>query len=211
MKIKSLIIGIVTIIGVVVTTEVIYHVCTDIKTKYEAKQTVQNPNQTLNQEEDNLTPKQQEICKYKSQLMFLVSDYSRIATADQNTLYIMQNLLKSATSGEVKVTADEVKKAQEDISLDWQNENHFATTAGQDTGKAFEQYLNTLNTYLNNGLKTGELNAGTLPKFAQSNMDQINSQLNNVKVQLMGLGASLDLSSPTHFTVQDSSGYNVQT
>ena len=98
MKMKSLIIGIVAIMGTVVATEVIYNVCTDIKTKYEAKQTVQNPNKVLNQEEDNLTPKQKEICKYKSQLMFLMSDYSTIATVDQNTLNIMKQLLNSQTS-----------------------------------------------------------------------------------------------------------------
>lgn len=211
MKIKSLIVGIAAIIAVVVATEVIYYVCTDIKTKYETKQIVQNPNQALNEEEDNLTPKQQEICKYKSQLMFLVSDYSRIATADQNTLYVMQKVLNSATSGEVKVNAETIEKAKSEIASDWKNEDHFATTVGQTTGKAFGEYLNTLNTYLDNGTKTGQLNAGELPKFAASNMDQINSDLNNVKVQLMGLGASLDLSSPTHFTVQDSTGYNVQT
>ena len=60
-------------------------------------------------------------------------------------------------------------------------------------------------------LKTGELNAGNLPRFSASNVSQINKELNNIKVQLIGLGASLDLSSPTYFTVQDSNGYNVQT
>lgn len=210
MKIKSLIIGIVAIVGTVVATQVIYNVCTDIKTKYEAKQTVQNPNQVLNQEEDNLTPKQKEICKYKSQLMFLISDYSTIATVDQNTLNIMKQLLNSQTSGEVKVTPTQIKEAQKAINLDWQNENHFATTVGENTGKAFEEYLNRLNNYLDNGIKTGELNAGDLPRFSASNVKKINEELNNVKVQLMGLGASLDLSSPTYFTVQDSNNYNIQ-
>lgn len=210
MKIKSLIIGIVAIMGTVVATEVIYNVCTDIKTKYEAKQTVQNPNKVLNQEEDNLTPKQKEICKYKSQLMFLMSDYSTIATVDQNTLNIMKQLLNSQTSGEVKVTPTQIKEAQKAINLDWQNENHFGTTVGENTGKSFEEYLNTLNNYLESGIKTGELNAGDLPKFSQNNVAEINKELDNVKVQLMGLGASLDLSSPTYFTVQDSNNYNGQ-
>lgn len=210
MKMKSLIIGIVAIMGTVVATEVIYNVCTDIKTKYEAKQTVQNPNKVLNQEEDNLTPKQKEICKYKSQLMFLMSDYSTIATVDQNTLNIMKQLLNSQTSGEVKVTPTQIKEAQKAINLDWQNENHFGTTVGENTGKSFEEYLNTLNNYLESGIKTGELNAGDLPKFSQNNVAEINKELDNVKVQLMGLGASLDLSSPTYFTVQDSNNYNGQ-
>ncbi|MGL4654986.1 MAG: hypothetical protein ACRCWM_03745 [Sarcina sp.] len=211
MKIKSLIIGIAAIIGVVIATEVIYYVCTDIKTKYEAKQNVQNPNQQLNQEEDNLTPKQQEIVKYKSQLMFLVSDYSKIATVDQTTLDMMRQLLNSATSGNVKVSAGDVEKTKSQIDAYWKNENHFSTTVGESTGKAFGEYVNSLNVYLDNGIKTGELNVSNLPKFAASNMDALNNDLNNVKVQLMGLGSSLDLSSPTHFTVQNSNGYSVQT
>ena len=155
MKIKSLIIGIVAIIGTVVATELIYHVCSDIKTKYETKQTIQNPNQLLNQEEDNLTPKQKEICKYKSQLMFLISDYSTIATVDQNTLNIMQKLLKSQTSGEVKVSSTDIKEAQNKINSEWKNENHFATTIGEKTGRAFNEYLDLLNEYLDNGIKNG--------------------------------------------------------
>ena len=211
MKIKSLIIGIVAIIGTVLTTELIYHVCSDIKIKYETKQTIQNPNQVLNQEEDNLTPKQKEICKYKSKLMFLTSDYSTIATADQNTLSIMQKLLRSQTSGEVQVSSIDIKEAQNTINSEWKNENHFATTIGENTGRAFNEYLDILNKYLDSGIKTGKLNAGDLPRFSASNVSQINEELNDVKVQLMGLGASLDLSSPTYFTVQDSNSYNVQT
>ena len=211
MKIKSLIISIVAIVGVVVATEVIYHVCTNIKTNYEVKQTTQTPNEILNTEEANLTPKQKEICKYKSQLLFLVSDYSKIATADQATLDTLKPLLNAKTSGEVKVDAKAVQTAKDQIDENWKKSNYFSTKAGKDTATAFSSYIDTLNTYLDNGVKTGELNASNLPKFAASNMDEINNSMNEVKVQLMGLGASLDLSSPTHFTVQDSSGYNVQT
>lgn len=211
MKIKSLIISIVAIVGVVVATEVIYHVCTNIKNNYEVKQTVQTPNEILNNEEANLTPKQKEICKYKSQLLFLVSDYSKIATADQTTLDTLKQLLNAKTSGEVKVDAKAVQTAKDQIDENWKKSNYFSSKAGKDTAKEFSSYIDTLNIYLDNGIKTGELNVSDLPKFAASNMDEINNSMNEVKVQLMGLGASLDLSSPTHFTVQDSTGYNVQT
>ena len=211
MKIKSLIIGIAAIIAVVVATEVIYHVCTDIKTKYEVKQSVQTPDEILNEQEANLTPKQKEIAKYKSQLLFLVSDYSKISTVDQTTLNTLKGLLNAKTSGIVKVDAKAVQTAKNQIDENWKKNNYFSTKAGQDTAKEFSSYINTLNAYLDNGAKVGGLNAGNLPRFAASNMDEMNNAINEVKVQLTGLGASLDLSSPTYFTVQDSTGYNQQT
>ncbi|WP_297521740.1 hypothetical protein [uncultured Clostridium sp.] len=212
MKIKSLVISIAAIVSVVIATEVIYHVSTAIKTKYEIEHQVQKtPEQVLNQQEENLTPKQEEIARYKSQLLFLISDYSKISNDDQNILNIMKQLLSAKVSGNVKVESAKVQEAKTQIDEYWKTNNHFSTKSGLKISTAFTSYLNTLNEYLDNGIKTGELNAGELPKFAASNMDEINNSINNVKVQLMGLGASLDLSSPTHFTIQNSGDYQEQT
>lgn len=208
MKIKSMILSGVLIIGVVIGTNIIYSVCNDIKVSQQSKPVPVSPSAVMNQQEENLTPKQQEICKYKSELMFLISDDGRIGTVNQTVMDDMGKLLKLKTSGIEKVSAQDIKATKNSINSFWAQNNTFSTNDGAILKKEYASYLVTLNNYLDQGIKTGEINVSNIPRFSSSNMTQINNDINNVKVQLTGLGASLDLSSPTYFTVQNSGQTN---
>ena len=209
MKAKSLIIGILAAITVIIATEVIYNVGTDIKTNYAIKNKPKTVVSSSSTHDVKLTPKEEEICKYKSQLLFLMSDESRISTVSQNILNDMRTLLQSKTSGTVPVTKAQVEKTKEEINNYWAQNSHFGTEDGVDIQGAYEAHLKQLNAYLDNGMQTGKLNVSELPKFSESNMKKIYADINNVKVQLLGLGSSVNLSSPTYFTVQNSPGYKV--
>lgn len=208
MKVKSIIITGAIVIGVVIGTNIIYGVCNYIKTKNTVSTQnltpLQQEEQAQEQEEQNLTPKQREISKYKSQLMFLVSDDGRIGLVNQTVMNDMAKLLDDKTSGMQKVTPQEVEDTQKSINTFWEQNSIFSTAQGEQLKTEYTQYLKTLNNYLNQGIKTGELNVSDLPKFSSSYTTAINNAINNVKVQLIGLGSSLDLSSATHFTVQNS-------
>lgn len=209
MKGKSLIVGILAAISIVITTEVVYHFCNDIKTKYETKNTPKvSATSTMEQQEENLTPKQKEICKYKSQLLFLLSDEARISTVNQNILNYMRVLLQSKTSGVLTVNKTDVEKTKTEINDYWAKNNIFGSNDGVELKGAYNQYLDKLNAYLDGGIQTGQLNVSDLPKFGESNMQKIDADINSVKVQLLGLGASVNLSSPTYFTYQNTHTYN---
>ena len=209
MKAKSLIIGILAAISIIIATEVIYHVSTDIKNKYETKnipKVVVNSSET---EEANLTPKEKEIVKYKSQLLFLMSDEAKISTISQSILNDMRTLLQSKTSGTVSVNKADIEKTKIKINNYWAENSHFGTEDGVGIKSEYEVHLQKLNTYLDNGMQTGKLNVSQLPRFSEDNMQKIYADINNVKVKLLGLGSSVNLSSPTYFTVQNSPGYKV--
>ena len=209
MKAKSLIIGILVAVSVIIATDVIYNVCTDIKANY----TVKNPPKPVVNSSDveaaNLTPKEKEICKYKSQLLFLMSDQAKISTISQNILNYMRVLLQNKTSGTVDVSKANVEKTKTEINNYWIENSHFGTEDGVDIKTAYENHLKQLNAYLDNGIQTGKLNVLELPKFSESNMKKLYADINNVKVQLLGLGSTVNLSSQTYFTVQNSPGYKV--
>lgn len=208
MKIKSMILSGILIVCVVIGTNIIYGVCNTIKTDQQKKNTPVSTVTALDAQENSLTPKQQEIAKYKSQLMFLISDDGRIGLVNQTVMDDMAKLLNVKDSGIEKLSPEDIKATQTAINTFWAQNNTFSSTAGANLKTQYLKYLVTLNNYLDEGIKTGELNVANLPKFPASSMTEINNDINNVKVQLTGLGSSLDLSSSTYFTVQNSGQQN---
>lgn len=207
MKKRSLILSFFLIISVAAITKVSYVYLTKVKTEY---QTAQQKKQTQQSEssqvesQQNLTPKQNEIGKYKSQLMFLQADENRIVAVNQNISYNMGLLLSSKTSGMVKIDVSKAKEFQTDINNYWKQNDHFTTPQGVEVSKEYASYMNNVNTYLSEGIKTGEVDAGNMPQFPASNMAPLKTQINSITDQLIGLGASLNFSSNTPFDVQNS-------
>ncbi|MGL4742192.1 MAG: hypothetical protein ACRC41_15555 [Sarcina sp.] len=204
MKGKSIILGGIAIVVVVGATNLIYSLCDKIKQDHAPKPVVQTQAQIQNQEAENITPKQKEIALLKSQLLYLISDKVKFGTVNQNILDQMKGLLDAKTSGVVKINVKNAESIKNNITTYWAAENHFSTEDGVAIAKDFSTYINNLVNYLNEGIKTGELNVSDMPQFGASNFTKLDNDMNNTKIQLLGLGSSLDLSSQTPFTIQNS-------
>lgn len=204
MKGKSIVLGGVAIVVVIGATNLIYNFCNNIKQNHKPKPVVETQAQIENQQADNLTPKQKEIALLKSQLLYLIADKVKFGTIDQNILNQMKGLLDAKTSGVVKINVKDAESIKNNITTYWNQENHFSTDAGLAISKSFSKYVSNLIAYLNQGIKTGELNVSDMPQFSANNFTQLDNDMNNTKIQLLGLGSSLDLSSQTPFTVQNS-------
>ncbi|MGL5633898.1 MAG: hypothetical protein ACRDDL_02370 [Sarcina sp.] len=204
MKGKSIVLGGIAIVVVIGATNLIYNLCNNIKQEHKPKPVVETQAQIENQQADNLTPKQKEIALLKSQLLYLISDKVKFGTIDQNILNQMKELQDAKTTGVVKINVKNAETTKNNIIAYWNQENHFSTNAGVAIAKSFSTYVNNLVNYLNEGIKTGELNVSNMPQFSANNFTQLDTDLNNTKIQLLGLGSSLDLSSQTPFTLQNS-------
>lgn len=204
MKGKSIILGGIAIVVVIGATNIIYSVCNKIREAHTPKPVVKTQEQIMNEEADNLTPKQKQIALLKSKLLYLISDKVKIGTVDQNMLDQMKQLLDAKTSGTIKINVKNAETIKNNFITYWNQENHFSTDAGVTLSKSFSTYVNSLVAYLNEGIKTGELNVSDMPQFKASNLTELNNDINNTKIQLLALGSSLDFSSQTPFTLQNS-------
>ena len=201
MKIKSLVITISAFVGVIVGTEVIYNGL-NAYINYKAEK-----QKELNSELQQLTPKENEIGQLKSQLMFLDADKDKLTAANQEVMVQCQRLINGKTSGVIKINIQLAKEVEEQINNYWKNNNTFSTVQGQEGAKNYDIYLNKVNAYLNEGIKTGEINIASMPSFTSADISALSNQINNVKVQLLALGASLNMNGATPYTLQNSQGY----
>ena len=201
MKIKSLVITISAFVGVIVGTEVIYNGLNAYMNYKAEKQ------KELNSELQQLTPKENEIGQLKSQLMFLDADKDKLTAANQEVMVQCQRLINGKTNGVIKINTQLAKEVEEQINNYWKNNNTFSTVQGQEGAKNYDIYLNKVNAYLNEGIKTGEINIASMPSFTSADISALSNEINNVKVHLLALGASLNMNGATPYTLQNSQGY----
>lgn len=216
MRKRSLILSFLIIIGVAFLTKESYVYLTKLKVEYQtekqAAQTEQAQESGVTQAEsqENLTPKQNEIGEYKSQLMFLKHDEDIITTVNENISGNLKILLSNKKSGIVKIDVSKAKEFQTDINAYWKKNNTFSTTLGLEVSKEYSNYMADVNTYLSKAIKTGQADASEMPVFPANDLDALKNQVNNVSTQLIGLGSTLSFSSNTPFDLQNSTPNNGQ-